>query len=56
MMKIVKKLLGIFRISASTVMELVRSVSIAFGIGYFSIPISAIVCGVLLIIAGGLAA
>jgi hypothetical protein len=51
-LKIVKK----FTISLSTTLELVGFISLALGIASFSIPISAIVSGIILIIAGGLTA
>lgn len=52
LLKIIKKI----RISVSTFMEIAGLLLIGYGIGVFSIPISAIVCGVLLIVAGGLTA
>jgi hypothetical protein len=50
------KMFSKIRISVSSLMEIIGLGMIAYGIGVFSIPISAIVCGVLLIIAGGLTA
>jgi hypothetical protein len=44
------------RLSPSTVMEVVGFVSLIGSIATFSIPISGIIGGVLLIIAGGLSA
>lgn len=44
------------RVSPSTAMELVGFVSLVASIATFSIPLSGIIGGVLLIIAGGLSA
>jgi hypothetical protein len=53
--KVRKKRLNL-RVSPSTVMETVGFVSLIGSIATFSIPISGIIAGVLLIIAGGLSA
>jgi hypothetical protein len=50
-----KKLLK-FRVPFSTACEIVGFISLSLGIATFSIPISAIICGGLLIIVGGLTA
>jgi hypothetical protein len=50
--KVVRRLLPTF----STVMEMVGFVALVYGVALFSIPISLIVGGILLIVAGGLAA
>ena len=39
----------------TTAMEIVGGVLVVFGVSAFSVPISVIVAGVLLIVAGGLA-
>jgi hypothetical protein len=44
------------RVSRSTVMEVVGFVTLVASIGTFSIPLSGIIGGVLLIVAGGLSA
>ncbi len=42
--------------SVSTVLEMVGFVALMYGIGLFSIPVAFIVGGIILIVAGGLAA
>ncbi len=51
-MKIIKKL----KVSLSTFLELTGFISLVIGVGSFSIGLSAIVAGILLITAGSLSA
>jgi hypothetical protein len=48
----IRKMLPTF----STVMEMFGFVALVYGVGLFSIPVAFIVGGILLIVAGGLAA
>jgi hypothetical protein len=53
--KFVKSLVRFFP-TFSTVMEMVGFVALVYGVALFSVPIAFIVGGILLIVAGGLAA
>jgi hypothetical protein len=51
-MKALRKMLP----TSSTVMEMIGFIALTYGVGLLSIPIAFIVGGILLIVAGGLAA